>query len=297
MVSASNDLTCDFLIRKYPHVSFFRFNVDLFSSYNVAVTRDGFHIENKYESISFMDCRSIYYRKPVFENLEGILEPLYHSFAHKEVMAFVEGIIESFAGRCLSKPSIMRRANNKIVQLKLANELGFKIPDSLITNSSFLVIDKQPRQQIVKPLSTGTIINGDQKEFVQTNMVDSSVSMSELKFAPSYFQEYVEKDYELRITIVAGKAFAVRIDSDNKIDWRRPGNKINYSIVDTPDFLYNQCMAFMSYLKMEFGCFDFIFNEGDYHFLEMNANGQWAWLEMEVGVEISNAIVEYLSGD
>jgi len=46
---------------------------------------------------------------------------------------------------------------------------------------------------------------------------------------------------------------------------------------------------------MEFGCFDFIVNNDEWYFLEMNSNGQWAWLEFETGSPISQEIVEYLN--
>jgi glutathione synthase/RimK-type ligase-like ATP-grasp enzyme len=33
---------------------------------------------------------------------------------------------------------------------------------------------------------------------------------------------------------------------------------------------------------------------GKYIFLEINPNGQWAWIEMETGLKISEAIIDYL---
>ena len=48
---------------------------------------------------------------------------------------------------------------------------------------------------------------------------------------------------------------------------------------------------------MKFGCFDFIIKDDLWFFLEMNANGQWAWLEFETGLNISGAIIDFLTGN
>ena len=37
---------------------------------------------------------------------------------------------------------------------------------------------------------------------------------------PIYLQQYIRKQYEVRITIIAREVYAVRIDTKNKIDWR-----------------------------------------------------------------------------
>lgn len=295
IITSSYDLTADYIIKKYKEIDFFRFNSDQFSQYEAIVDHQGFSLKSKYHSITELECSGIYYRKPSLENLNSKMPPEYQIFCHKEVLGFIEGIVESFEGQCLSKPSTMRRANNKILQLKLAKEIGFKIPNSKITNSKDLLHKFNQKEIIIKPLATGTIHHEGTKEIIQTNLVDSSISIESLKYTPSYFQHYIEKDYELRTTIVNHTILTVRIDSKNKIDWRKKDNVINYKIAQLPKEIEKKCLDFMSQLEIKFGCFDFIVRSGEYYFLEMNANGQWAWLEMETGTEISKAIVEYLS--
>jgi glutathione synthase/RimK-type ligase-like ATP-grasp enzyme len=47
---------------------------------------------------------------------------------------------------------------------------------------------------------------------------------------------------------------------------------------------------------LNFGCFDFIVtSNNDYIFLECNPNGQWLWIELETGYEISKIIAENLA--
>ena len=134
------------------------------------------------------------------------------------------------------------------------------------------------------------------KEFVQTNIVDANINLDALKYSPSYFQLYQKKDYEIRATFVSSEVFVVKIESLNEIDWRKSDNKITYSVCEMPDDIYNKCIKFMKLCKMDFGCFDFIVHNDSWYFLEMNVNGQWAWLEFETELDISGSIVRYLRG-
>ena len=290
------DKTCDYLISKYKNSDFYRFNFDNFSSYKVTTSSDGFKINSSYGYIDTNSCQSIYFRKLMYENLDGIFDRKYHNFAHREAYSIIEGITESFTGTCLSKPSIMRKAGNKVSQAMLAKKVGFTIPNLLITNDFSQVNTLKKNQSIVKPLAIGTVIEENIKEFVQTNILNSDFSLEFLKYSPAYFQEYVEKDFEARVTFVGKKAFPVKIDSENKVDWRKLNNNVKYSLCEIPDSIYNKCIDFLHSSEIQFGCFDFIVKDNIWYFLEMNSNGQWAWLEFETGTGISEEIVRVLNG-
>lgn len=297
IVTSSYDKTCDYIIKKYKSIDFFRFDLDRFSKYSVSFTNNGFDIKHEEESICESSCLSIYYRKPSSENLNEVIEHKYHPFAHKEAYSIIEGIVESFDGVCLTKPSVMRPAGNKILQAKLANKVGFEMPDYLITNNADLVELYKSKKAIVKPLSVGVIQDEKTKEFVQTNLLDSSIELNALKYSPAYFQRYQAKDFEVRATFVGKEAFVIKIASQNSVDWRKANNKINYSVFEMPKDIYEKCLEFMKLSNMDFGCFDFIVKNNNWYFLEMNVNGQWAWLEFETGLDISGSIVRYLSGN
>jgi glutathione synthase/RimK-type ligase-like ATP-grasp enzyme len=47
---------------------------------------------------------------------------------------------------------------------------------------------------------------------------------------------------------------------------------------------------------LSFGAIDIIKKlNGEYVFLEINPNGQWAWLETELDLKISDEIINYLT--
>lgn len=295
VITSSFDKTIDFIEDKHDFDGFFRFNIDKFSEYKVSYDSVGFEIINPgNKKITESHCQSIYYRKPTPEKIsESIINPIYQSHIYREVFTFCEGISESFQGTCLSKPSILRVADNKLYQLKLAKEVGFNIIEPLISNDISKVINSL-NNPIVKPLSSGLIEAGNTKEFVQTNIVDLSKKTENLKYSPCYFQNYKPKDYEVRITIINDKVHAVRIDSKDKIDWRKKDNHVSYTKISIPEEIELKCSGLMLLLNLKFGCFDFIVNDGEWFFLEINANGQWAWLDIKLGLGISSDILDYL---
>lgn len=130
---------------------------------------------------------------------------------------------------------------------------------------------------------------------MQTNLYDDKYDLSLLKYTPAYFQHYIQKDYEVRVTFVGKESFSVKIESENPVDWRKIGNKITYSKFEIPENIYENCLLYLEKTNMEFGCFDFIVHHDEWYFLEMNSNGQWAWLEFETGLQISKEIVDYLN--
>lgn len=296
VITSSFDKTIDYLIKKQSVGNFYVFNIDKFSEYQISYTKNGFEIRNQdYGVILESKCSSIYYRKPSPENLDDMIDVKYHNHCYREVFSLVEGIAEAFDGKCLSRPSILRKADNKILQAKIAEKIGFSTPDYCLTNSPHLLKSYLDEDIIVKPLSNGVVEDEQHKEIVQTNLFDKNKSINTLKFCPAYFQKYSKKRYEVRITIIDEVLFSVKIESENKIDWRKKDNKILYSRINTPQEIKDKCLHYMKFFGIYFGCFDFIVFDDEWFFLEMNANGQWVWLEHETGLNISKEIMRYLN--
>ena len=115
-------------------------------------------------------------------------------------------------------------------------------------------------------------------------------------------QDYVDKAFELRVTVVDGEAFACKIDSQamdedkGKTDWRQGlDHGIRHEVFPLPDRVTAFCNKFLKRMHLNFGSFDFIVTpSGEYVFLECNPNGQWLWVEIETGMNISQAIAECL---
>jgi glutathione synthase/RimK-type ligase-like ATP-grasp enzyme len=116
-----------------------------------------------------------------------------------------------------------------------------------------------------------------------------------LKYCPSYFQKYINKDHEIRLTIIGENCYCSKIISEDNVDWRRQNNLVSYEAYSIPKKIEESCFALMKKLNLRFGCIDILNYNGQYHFLEINSNGQWLWLEQELNFPISDSILTELT--
>lgn len=204
-----------------------------------------------------------------------------------------------------------RPASSKMLQLRYALDVGFKIPDTCFTNIKAAVTEHlaDDRDYVLKPIESDNV--WDEAADSQWVFFAARTSAQNLREAPdeaysqtvTFLQEYVDKAFELRVTVVGDRTFACRIDSQaqqddtGKIDWRQGyGHGIRWSVFSLPEDISRKCFAYLRRMGLNFGCFDFIVTpSGEYVFLECNPNGQWLWVELETGLPISQAIAEFLS--
>ncbi len=203
-----------------------------------------------------------------------------------------------------------RPASSKMLQLSIARQLGMCVPDTCFSNekSPITQLAKQHQDLSLKPISNGNVyLNGEQEYVFFSQKVSSAdlLQQPEEAFSQtvSFVQNYVEKAYELRITVINQDVIACKIDSQiqdddkGKIDWRQGYDyNLKHEIVEIPERIRQFCLAFLQRMKLNFGCFDFIVTpEGEYVFLECNPNGQWLWIEIETGYDISKIMAENLA--
>lgn len=295
-MTSSIDVTVDYIIRKYSNeINFYRVNIDKYAEYEFVIGYKNEWTIKHYEwhtPLISDDIYSIYYRKPRLPDLSEF-EYAYQHMIAKDIISLVNGLVDSFDGKVLTKPYILRKTENKIFQLLYAQNNNFLTPSSFIGNSNEIAKKFLCNKSIIKPLTLGKIQNGDFIELYQTNyftQLDQDISLS-----PVYLQNYIEKKYEVRMTYINGFYYPVRIDSIDKLDWRKDYKGHRYSIIDCPSSIIRQCDMMIKQFDLNFGAFDFIVDNLErWIFLEVNPNGQWLWLEESLNLTISQKIIEYL---
>ena len=140
--------------------------------------------------------------------------------------------------------------------------------------------------------------------FTRVLTADKLEEIDALAACPAIFQEYVDKQVELRITIVGDKVFTAAIHSqehaETQVDFRRlallPAAQVRHTVFELPPEIRGKLLNLMNRLGLAFGCVDMILTpEGDFVFLEVNASGQWGWIEQSTGMPITAALVELLT--
>jgi glutathione synthase/RimK-type ligase-like ATP-grasp enzyme len=181
---------------------------------------------------------------------------------------------------------------------------GFVTPDTLYTNDPKEVrafLRANGGRIIFKPM-TAHVWTDDEKIYMPYSTVlteESLVADKLLQAAPGIFQEYVPKQYELRVTIMGRQAFAAKIPrpSDDRaaVDWRLAGERLVMEGVELPEAVIQKCLDVLRELGLVFGCFDFIVRpDGEIVFLEVNQMGQFLFVEDFSGMPLLAAFTDFL---
>ncbi|MGK9118318.1 hypothetical protein [Olivibacter jilunii] len=193
-------------------------------------------------------------------------------------------------------------AERKLFQLKVASKIGLKIPKSILTNKLSLALnflDNNPLS-IIKPISNGLQIVKDKAYSIYTTAITKDIfkelQLEETFGTPVFLQERISNNYDIRVTIVGEKIFAVRIGKEGDgVDWRKPEVKKEYKLIDLPITLHQKLLKLNEYFGMIYSAIDLILTpEGEYIFLEINPVGEWVWLEKELDIDISDTLIKEL---
>ena len=218
------------------------------------------------------------------------------------------GALTAHEGFVLDSETVIRRAESKDLQLRLAEQIGMQIPRTLVSNDPAAVraFAAECGGNIVTKMQASFAVYEDGKEnVVFTNPVSAAdlADLDGLKYCPMVFQERVEKALELRVTVVGNRVFAASIDSQRhargKADWRRVGAETvdQWQPFDLPQQVEQHVLALADALHLNYGAADFILTPDDrFVFLEINPSGEFFWLDRGPEHPISAAIADVLLG-
>ncbi|MGH9524289.1 MAG: hypothetical protein ACRD3E_17330, partial [Terriglobales bacterium] len=191
--------------------------------------------------------------------------------------------------------------------LAVAAGLGFTIPRTVVTNQPSRAIEfyNENGGHIVSKNAEGLRVerNGETRRvFTYPVRRRDLANYQAVCQAPVVFQERIPKKIELRVTVVGRKVFAAGIASQNarqlQHDWRHYhdfGGDQYYSVYDLPPKIEQLCVRVVEELGLCCGALDLIVTpDNEYVFLEINPNGQWAWIEDFTGMPIADAICDLL---
>lgn len=242
--------------------------------------------------------RSVYWRRPTWPRFEHLNAPD-AEFAAAQVRAGLGGILYALPVPWVNHPHANRAADDKPVQLSAAQQVGFTVPATLVTNDpdAARAFAKRHGPVICKAMRWTPYRRADGVGLTSwTEPVTADEIDDSLGAAPHLFQALVDKVADLRVVVAGSRVFAVRIDS-GPLDWRRDYSALSCSEFPLPDGLGPALVAYLRRFDLASGSFDFcIDRHGALHFLELNPNGQWGWLQDAAGLPIAAAFADLLEG-
>lgn len=293
LITGAADGTSDRLVVNYGD-GVFRFNYDLWHQYKVVFTTEYWSIENpvglKIDSSEATACfwwKALQYY-PGNED-RAIKE---------EVKYFLREIYSWFKLRGLAKGNSPYYHNDlgKINILSIAKKY-FPIPNSAYS-VGLIGLSNFSDRLIVKSLASS---QSDDKSVLMTTSIPSLDTLD--PNFPWFVQDEIESDWDVTIFMCDSRLFAFkrsRIGMDG-IDWR---TQQDFTFEDQEWFPFDlteettdSLLSLSAELGVEFGRFDFMAERDDLSklfFLELNASGQWVFLDIENRYGLVDSVVSWL---
>lgn len=260
-------------------------------------------------TLSLDEVDAIWYRRVrVGSDIPKDMDPQLRRPSIEESNRSFRGMLASSDAFVLDPLPYIRHAENKQLQLKVAREVGLRIPDTLISNDPEAVqafADAHPNGIITKMMTAFAVYSEGEEQVVFTNKLtdEDLADLSGLNYCPMTFQEHLVKKLEHRVTVVGRQIFSAAIDSTGndkaENDWRKDGDALIDAWVPTklPDTVEAAILRLMDRFGLNYGAMDIIQTHDDqYYFLEVNPCGEWFWLELYAKLPIGKAIAEVLLG-
>jgi glutathione synthase/RimK-type ligase-like ATP-grasp enzyme len=244
--------------------------------------------------IDFSAVRAVWWRRPQPYGFED--QTMNVGFAANECDEAMQGLWLALDARWLNPPLADGAAHRKTWQLKLASELGFDIPETLVTNSAsaartFLA---EVDRAVYKPFA------GTAEHWRETRMFGPAEleSLALIRHAPVILQAFVP-GIDYRVTVVGQQIFAAAIDArDGKypVDFRM-NKDVRISAATLPAEVEAGVHTLMARMELVYGAIDFRRDERDgrFRFLEINPAGQWLFVEQQTVQPIAAAIADELA--
>lgn len=241
------------------------------------------HQENCTYSID-RTLKSVWYRQPIFlRNTPAKPLSPQDQLERSQWMAFLRALSVLSDAAWMNFPSQTYLAESKPYQLYAAENCGFRIPATLVSNDADEIRACFPHTAIIKSLDTVLIQDGEDCLFTYTTLSNTNELTSEIVgSAPLLVQEHLNPKVDIRVTMVGEKHCAVKILSKKvgiEGDWRTlPRENIEYVDIDLPLPIAYSCHALMKLLGLSFGAIDLIETPEGIFFIEINPTGEWGWL-------------------
>ena len=204
----------------------------------------------------------------------------------------------------INHPTANVLASHKLEQLTRAHSMGLAVPETLVTQdpAALRAFWRSANGIIAKPLASGYLERDDGRG--DTLIYTSEVEQRHLRNAesvracPTLFQVRIAKRYDVRVCVIDREILAIAMErSDKALDVRRDNMEgVAYRPTSPPSRTSRAARRLVSSYGLRFAALDFVVDSaGTWHFLELNPNGQWAWLDLVGGANFAGQFCRALA--
>jgi hypothetical protein len=206
--------------------------------------------------------------------------------------AFSSLLATTFRGKWVSAPDPTFRASDKLFQLAIAHSCGFRVPETIVTQSRNDVVDlflRHAGKIIVKN------ILGMQGAFLLTRFLENPLELPAEAFevCPAIYQEYIPGTRHIRLNCFGPQSFAATIETE-ELDWRANLNKPIKSWKVSAE-LQVRVRTVLDALGLEMGIVDLKETpDGEIVWFEVNPQGQFLFLDAVTDLALNEKFSDFL---
>jgi glutathione synthase/RimK-type ligase-like ATP-grasp enzyme len=263
-------------------------------------------LRNADHSVAFDDISAAWFRRSrnLFEGRISQTSEKLDNYVRAQSTATLIAVCASLETLWVSHPFKLRHGEVKALQLAEASKAGLKTPHTLISNdvaqATAFVDALGDVECAIKPLMAVGVTDDQGYRLPLTTTLPPGHSLESVALAPTMFQPYVDKAFELRCVVIGDRIFCAKMDSQanesSRLDWR--GGNPEHEIFALPEQVQASIRRLMDSFGLNFASLDMIVTpEGEFVFLELNPNGQWLWLELELGLPLVASMADLLTSN
>ncbi len=275
-------------------------------------------LRNKQSEITFEPNQylSIWNRRGGSPKISKRLHDADTNTAFSESAFLLSGVVDCITNQnegalVVNSPTIRRRADEKLLQLYLARQLGLKIPKTLISNSQKDVskfFHENNNSIVAKSQIPAVWTQADGvRNFLFTSNVeeDHILNAESIAASPMIFQESLDIDFEVRVILFGHNIFCIKRTPIERT--RRQVAAVDIKCFDVRSEKYEldgvlreKLFKYLKLLGLAYAAIDIaVCKNGNHYFLEVNESGQFLFLESEIpDMSILDAFAKFLiSGD
>jgi hypothetical protein len=241
------------------------------------------------------DFAAIWWRRPSGRQLtvHDDVSPDVDSVIENSARSHVYGLFNAVPHNIVvNNPIWAQHAENKIVQLKCARQIGFNIPNTLFSNDYSAVkrfFFENNGDVVVK-----SYFNSPELQ-LKTTLLTPNILSDRNSFAvsPAIYQTLIKGTHHIRAVAVRGNYQAV-LFINSEVDSRLNLSGITSNYTFDPK-IHSLIENFLIQMNLDMGIFDFKIDEsGVLYFLEINQQGQFAYLDMITETKCLQMVTDYL---
>lgn len=265
--------------------------------FEIKINKKRIFIESQRNLFFLDDITSVWYRRGGlrFSRIQ------YKNPSINNHMDETQYLLEDYVLKTLeSKRYINKQSNNhlnKLSNLEEAKKVGLNVPKYFLAeNTKEVILNKTVTKSIAENIILDSFYE-DSDGIIYTSIITQE---EDNDFFITFFQEKIEKDFEIRSFYLNGNTWSTAIFSQNdeqtKIDFRKydhnkPSRNVKYNL---PKHIEEKTHNLMQRLDLNCGSIDFIKSGDRYYFLEVNPIGQFLGLSAVCNYSLEKEIAKFL---